>query len=80
MKGRKPVRPLVLAIPRGGVITGAVLARELGAELDVVWRANCARQTSRSWLWEQSARKDASQPLRPVPASSTLGIEPHVGS
>jgi predicted phosphoribosyltransferase len=28
--------PLVLAIPRGGVITGAVLARELDAELDVV--------------------------------------------
>jgi putative phosphoribosyl transferase len=28
--------PLVLAIPRGGVVTGAVLAREIGAELDVV--------------------------------------------
>lgn len=28
--------PLVLGIPRGGVLTGAVLARELGAELDVV--------------------------------------------
>ncbi len=28
--------PLVLAIPRGGVVTGAVLAEELGAELDVV--------------------------------------------
>jgi predicted phosphoribosyltransferase len=28
--------PLVLAIPRGGVVTGAVLARELGAELDVI--------------------------------------------
>lgn len=28
--------PLVLAIPRGGVATGAVLARELDAELDVV--------------------------------------------
>ncbi len=28
--------PLVLAIPRGGVVTGAVLARALGAELDVV--------------------------------------------
>jgi predicted phosphoribosyltransferase len=28
--------PLVLAIPRGGVIVGAVLARELGADLDVV--------------------------------------------
>ncbi|HVX64110.1 MAG TPA: phosphoribosyltransferase family protein [Pirellulales bacterium] len=28
--------PLVLAIPRGGVATGAVLARELGADLDVV--------------------------------------------
>jgi predicted phosphoribosyltransferase len=28
--------PIVLAIPRGGVVTGAVLARELGADLDVV--------------------------------------------
>jgi predicted phosphoribosyltransferase len=28
--------PLVLAIPRGGVVTGAVLARQLGAELDIV--------------------------------------------
>lgn len=28
--------PLVLAIPRGGVVTGAVLARDLGADLDVV--------------------------------------------
>jgi predicted phosphoribosyltransferase len=28
--------PLVLAIPRGGIVTGAVLARELAAELDVV--------------------------------------------
>ena len=32
-----PLRnPLVLAIPRGGVVTGAVLAQELGAELDIV--------------------------------------------
>jgi hypothetical protein len=30
------VRPLVLAIPRGGVEVGAPLARALGAELDVV--------------------------------------------
>lgn len=36
MKGRVLHDPLVLAIPRGGVVTGAVLARELGAELDVV--------------------------------------------
>lgn len=28
--------PLVLAIPRGGVVVGAVLARQLDAELDVV--------------------------------------------
>jgi predicted phosphoribosyltransferase len=28
--------PLVLAIPRGGVVIGAVLAEELGADLDVV--------------------------------------------
>jgi predicted phosphoribosyltransferase len=36
LKGRDLRDPLVLAIPRGGVVTGAVLARELGAELDVV--------------------------------------------
>lgn len=29
-------RPLVLAIPRGGVVLGAVLARELDADLDVL--------------------------------------------
>jgi len=36
MRNLKLDNPLVLAIPRGGVATGAVLARELGAELDVV--------------------------------------------
>lgn len=36
LKGRSLRDPVVLAIPRGGVATGAVLARELGAELDVV--------------------------------------------
>ena len=48
--GRKFHNPLVLAIPRGGVVTGAVLAQELGAELDVVlarklappWQPECA--------------------------------------
>jgi putative phosphoribosyl transferase len=32
----KSRHPLILAIPRGGVVTGAVLARELGGDLDVV--------------------------------------------
>jgi putative phosphoribosyl transferase len=36
LKGRPFRDPLILAIPRGGVVTGVVLARELGAELDVV--------------------------------------------
>ncbi len=36
LKGRDLRDPLVLAIPRGGVVTGSVLARELGADLDVV--------------------------------------------
>lgn len=36
LKGREFRDPLVLAIPRGGVVTGAVLAREIGAELDVI--------------------------------------------
>ncbi|MFM8273607.1 MAG: phosphoribosyltransferase [Gemmata sp.] len=36
LKGRELRAPLVLAIPRGGVSTGLALARELGAELDVI--------------------------------------------
>jgi predicted phosphoribosyltransferase len=32
----KSCKPLILAIPRGGVVTGAVLARELSGDLDVV--------------------------------------------
>jgi len=36
LKRRDLHDPLVLAIPRGGVVTGAVLAQELGADLDVV--------------------------------------------
>jgi predicted phosphoribosyltransferase len=36
LKGYPFHDPVVLAIPRGGVVIGAVLARELGAELDVV--------------------------------------------
>ncbi|MBX7104190.1 MAG: hypothetical protein K1X57_08915 [Gemmataceae bacterium] len=35
-RGRDMYRPVVLAVPRGGVQTGAALARELAAELDVV--------------------------------------------
>jgi predicted phosphoribosyltransferase len=35
LKGRAMHQPLVLGIPRGGVVTGAFLAEELGADLDV---------------------------------------------
>ena len=36
LKSRTLHDPLVLAIPRGGVVVGAVLAQELNAELDIV--------------------------------------------
>jgi predicted phosphoribosyltransferase len=36
LQGRPLRNPIVLAIPRGGVVLGAVLARELAADLDVV--------------------------------------------
>jgi predicted phosphoribosyltransferase len=36
LSARKLKDPVVLAIPRGGVVIGAVLASKLGAELDVV--------------------------------------------
>jgi predicted phosphoribosyltransferase len=35
LEGRRLTRPVVLAVPRGGLVTGAVLARALAAELDV---------------------------------------------
>ena len=47
-KGRELRDPLVLAIPRGGVVTGAVLARELDAELDVVLARKLRAPDSRS--------------------------------
>ena len=34
--GRSLCDPIILAIPRGGIVIGAVLARELHAELDVI--------------------------------------------
>jgi predicted phosphoribosyltransferase len=36
LKGRELHYPIVLGVPRGGIALGAVLARELGADLDVV--------------------------------------------
>lgn len=36
LRGRPLRQPLVLGIPRGGVALGSVLARELGADLDIV--------------------------------------------
>ncbi len=36
LRGRRLRNPLVLAIPRGGVALGAILAKELDASLDVV--------------------------------------------
>ena len=35
-RSSSPATRSILAIPRGGVVTGAVLARELGGDLDVV--------------------------------------------
>lgn len=36
LKERALRDPIVMAIPRGGIVVGAAIARELGAELDVV--------------------------------------------
>jgi len=39
LRGRDLMNPLVLAIPRGGVIVGAAVSRELDADLDIVLTA-----------------------------------------
>lgn len=48
LKGRPFDNPLVLAIPRGGVPVGAVLARELGADLDIVLSRELRARDSRN--------------------------------
>ncbi|NDD03870.1 MAG: hypothetical protein EB078_03095, partial [Proteobacteria bacterium] len=37
MRGRKLFQPLVLAIPRGGVVTGSIMAHSLSSSLDVIF-------------------------------------------
>lgn len=62
--GRKLHDPLVLAIPRGGVVTGAVLARELGADLDVVLSRKLRAPMHPELPWEPCRRKAKSILIR----------------
>jgi putative phosphoribosyl transferase len=51
--------PLVLAIPRGGVVLGAVLARALHADLDVILSRKLRSPRQRNWPsapWPRTAR------------------------
>jgi len=66
-KGSELRDPLVLAIPRGGVALGAVLARELEAELDVVLarklRAPGQSELSISQFYDDFSRVEDSEAL-----------------
>ncbi len=59
LKGRDLHDPLVLAIPRGGVVTGAVLAWKLGADLDVVLLRKLRARGSPNWRSEPFAKMGA---------------------
>ncbi len=65
LKGRELWEPLVLAIPRGGVVVGSVLAQELGAELDVV----LSRKLRAPWQPELA--------LGAVAEDGSVFLEPH---
>ncbi len=60
LKDRDLLDPLILAIPRGGVVTGAVLASELGAELDVVLSRKLQAPASQSSRSVRSPKMDKS--------------------
>jgi len=48
MKGVEWINPLVLAIPRGGIVVGAIIAKKIKAELDVI----IARKLRSPWSAE----------------------------
>lgn len=73
LRDRPLTQPLVLGIPRGGVVTGAALAKELGAELDVVlarklrtpWHAELAMgalSEEGEVIWNPQVLSDAGVP------------------
>ena len=49
MKGRKFVDPIVVAIPRGGVVTGFTLAKELHSELALIQARKLRHPFSPEW-------------------------------
>ena len=79
LKARELVDPVVLAIPRGGVVIGAVLARCLGAELDVVL-ARKLRAPYQSEFAIGAVSEDGRMTLNPeawdVPGVSSWGKSP----
>ena len=64
LKGRPFRDPLVLAIPRGGVVVGAALARALGAELDVVLSRKLRAPGQPEWRWRRIRTAKSIQSIR----------------
>ena len=46
---REMHQPIVLGVPRGGVVIGAIVAREIGADLGVILARKLATPTTRNW-------------------------------
>jgi len=77
LKKRSLIHPLVLAIPRGGVGVGAVIATELGAELDIVLSRKI-RAPGQPELALGAISEDGQIYLSPYVRGMLRELEPHI--
>jgi len=66
--------PLILGIPRGGVVMAAVIAKALEGEVDVVLVTSSARRASRSSPSAPWTRRDASTSATPRTVSASAQL------
>ncbi|NBR06368.1 MAG: phosphoribosyltransferase [Planctomycetes bacterium] len=77
MKNQSFLDPIVLGIPRGGVVTAAVLAKELNADFDVVLSRKIAAPNQQEFAWG-AISEDGQVFLNPALSESQLDFKEYL--